>query len=186
MVVVVTKYDIFKDAVETKIDDLSDALSTLDINPKHCPDAENRPRYILEEAVKSLLHPLFVEDFGFNVLISPATLGLNLVHQPETGAIEPKWLLHPLAFSYIEYAETLISQWKRGYRNESDRLHELNGRLLRMFVRSEIADARRAVEDAAKRIAEIEKRLHLIRKLLPEWAIIYRKGMRISGPNYAS
>jgi hypothetical protein len=185
VVVVVTKYDIFKDVVDTDLASLSEGLETLGIEAASCPDVEKKPRYILEEAVKSLMHPLFAEEYGFDVLISPATLGFALARQPETGAIEPKWLLHPLAFSYVEYAQTLFAQWKRALRTESERLQELKGRFLQIFVRSEIADSHKALDDAAKRIGEIEKRLHLIQKLLPAWAIIYRKGMRISGPDYA-
>ncbi len=184
IVVVVTKYDAFLDALETNPAGLREGLETLGIDPAQCADPDRQAQYVLEECVKSVLHPLFVDQSGFHVLISPATLGAQLARAPATGALEPKWLAHPLMFSYIVYAETLMSQCARAIDAGRGQVDELEGRFLRFLVRDEIADARAAIARAARRAAEIGQRLDIARRLLPSWAIVWRDGVRISGHDY--
>lgn len=185
VVVVVTKYDILFEVVERDFASLIPGLKeNANANPPQSDDARVRTRYVIETVACSLLHSLFTENSGFNVLISSATLGYELARNADTGTIDPQWMSHPLAFSYITYAETVLAQWRRQHDNDKDLIDDLNGRFLRIFLSGEIADARASLETAKKRIANVEQRLMLIRKLLPDWAPIYRNGIRVSGHDY--
>lgn len=183
IVVVVTKYDLFLNSMLTSGNSLKDGLRNLGISEGNGGPPELHSLCVLEATVISLLHPLFAEDCGFNVMICPVTLGMELARDPDNGTVDMRDTHHPFLFSYIEYARTALLQYERARRTNQARLSELSGRVLRIFLKDEIADAREGVERARERMEHMDKRRMLIQKLLPPNVILYRDGGRVSGPH---
>jgi GTPase SAR1 family protein len=186
IIVLVTKFDLFIkklfDGEFVNNEGVSNRLRRLKVQAHERDDPEKYASHAVEKIVIDILKVVFAKDCGWNVLICPVTLGMEISDDNDSGPADVLYMHLPVLFTFLEYARRLKNLWQDVRNGKEVEIEGVKKKWFPIFKRTAIVELSQNLEKAQARIAEIEARERIVQDGFPEDAIVYRNGERRSGP----
>lgn len=134
----------------------------------------------LVDEVKELFSPLFVSSGNWLTMISSVTLGEDLAANPNSGAINPKFVHLPVAFSILSTLRRAADETRqKGQLATGEAARLRDGLFSRWFARGNINNYEKEARNYQEQAEAVERDIKILQQELVNNPYIYHNGRQI-------